>query len=156
MTAEPAAVDLLDATALAQEIEREEGRRRCVYLDSLGYSTIGVGRLVDGRRGGGLSDEEIDHLLANDIRRHALELEEHWPPFRALAATEPVRARALVNMAFQLGVQGLLAFQHSLGYIERRQWNQAADALLASKWAQQTPARARRIATQIATGIAPV
>jgi lysozyme len=54
--------------SLRRMLEDEEGRVPHAYPDSLGYWTIGVGRLIDRRKGGGLSDDEIDYLLANDIR----------------------------------------------------------------------------------------
>jgi lysozyme len=55
---------------LKQQLIREEGAESCAYQDSLGYWTIGVGRLIDSRKGGGLSNEEIDMLLENDIKRN--------------------------------------------------------------------------------------
>ena len=44
-------------------LRRDEGRVRHAYQDHLGYWTIGVGRLIDQRKGGGLSEDEIDYLL---------------------------------------------------------------------------------------------
>lgn len=142
----------LDLGALAAELEGDEGRRRSAYQDHLGYLTIGVGRLIDARRGGGLSDDEIDYLLRNDITRRAEELATRWPAFLAIAATEPVRARGILNMAFQLGVDGLLGFHNSIAYLERRQWREAAANLRLSLWAKQTPARAARVIGMIETG----
>ena len=59
---------------LAQMLEAEEGRKRSAYQDHLGYWTIGVGRLIDRRKGGGLSPDEIDYLLTNDIRAKSREV----------------------------------------------------------------------------------
>lgn len=148
-------VEALDLPAMRGELEHDEGRRKAAYADSLGYLTIGVGRLIDARRGGGLSDDEIDYLLDNDIRRKAAALATKWPAFLALLATEPVRARGILNMAFQLGVDGFLGFRNSIAYLERRQWQQAAANLRLSKWAQQTPERARRVIAMIETGQRP-
>lgn len=142
----------LDLVAMAAELEDDEGRRKSAYKDHLGYLTIGVGRLIDERRGGGLSDDEIDYLLRNDITRRAEELATRWPAFLAIAATEPVRARGILNMAFQLGVDGLLGFHNSIAYLERRQWREAAANLRLSLWAKQTPARAARVIGMIETG----
>ena len=55
---------------LKSQLLREEGAESCAYQDSLGFWTIGVGRLIDSRKGGGLSNEEIDFLLENDIKRN--------------------------------------------------------------------------------------
>ena len=49
---------------LAQLLEAREGRVAHAYIDSEGYTTIGVGRLIDKRKGGRLTDREIDYLLA--------------------------------------------------------------------------------------------
>jgi lysozyme len=56
---------------LIAELRRDEGVDRSAYQDHLGFWTIGVGRLIDRRKGGGLSDEEIDYLLQNDVKRFA-------------------------------------------------------------------------------------
>jgi lysozyme len=137
---------------MREELELEEGRVRHAYRDHLGYLTIGVGRLIDERRGGGLSNDEIDLLLDNDIRRKADELARRWPAFASIAETEPARARGILNMAFQLGVDGFLGFHHSIAYLERRQWSQAATCMRESLWARQTPARAMRVLWLIANG----
>lgn len=50
---------------LRAQLERDEGRSSTVYQDSLGYWTIGIGKLVDERKGGGLSADEIDYILSN-------------------------------------------------------------------------------------------
>ena len=134
---------------LLQQLRREEGVKRSVYLDSLGYWTIGVGRLVDARLGGGLSDDEIDILLANDIARCTSEVLAALPWVATL--DEPRRA-ALIGMAFQMGTSGLLVFGNTLAAIRDGRYDDAEARMLQSKWAQQTPARARRMARQIATG----
>jgi lysozyme len=142
----------LDLAAMREELELEEGRVHHAYKDSLGYLTIGVGRLIDERHGGGLTNDEIDLLLTNDIARHADELARRWPAFLAIAATEPVRARGILNMVFQLGVSGFLGFHNSVAYLERRQWSLAATCMRESLWAKQTPARAARVLWLIANG----
>lgn len=63
------------------------------------------------------------------------------------------RFGALVNMSFQLGVDGLLGFKNSLALMEEGKYTFAADNMLKSKWAEQTPGRAKRIAAQIRTGV---
>ena len=134
---------------LLQQLRREEGVKRSVYLDSLGYWTIGVGRLVDERKGGGLSDDEIDILLANDIARTTSEVLAALP---WVASLDEPRQAALIGMAFQMGTSGLLGFGNTLAAIRDGRYDDAEARMLQSKWAQQTPARARRMARQIATG----
>lgn len=112
--------------------------------------TIGIGRLIDIRRGGGISQEEAEYLLANDVRRVKSELSKSLPWFDEL---DEVRQGALTNAAFQLGTAGLLAFRKSLELIRQGKFTAAHNELLDSVWARQTPARAQRIAKQIQTGI---
>ena len=76
-----------------------------------------------------------------------------WPFWRMRAARlSAARQAVLVNMAFQLGTKGLLAFRVTLGSIEDGQYSEAALGMLDSTWAKQTPARAMRLATQMETG----
>ena len=133
---------------LKSQLLREEGAESCAYQDSLGYWTIGVGRLIDSRKGGGLSNEEIDYLLDNDIKAKTREvlLALPWMP----RLSEP-RQAVLIGMAFQMGLKGLLQFKRTLGSVEDGHYGEAALGMLDSTWAKQTPARAMRLATQMET-----
>jgi len=135
---------------MAEHLENEEGRVRHAYQDHLGYWTIGIGRLIDKRKGGRLTDAEIDFLLANDIREK-IEAIEDWPAWQAVK-DDPYRATALLSMAFQMGVEGLAGFKNSLRLVADRQWAAAASNMMESLWARQTPARAKRVTQMIATG----
>lgn len=134
---------------LKTQLLREEGAESCAYQDSLGYWTIGVGRLIDSRKGGGLSNDEIDFLLENDIKTKTREvlLALPWVP----RLSEP-RQAVLIGMAFQMGIGGLLKFKRTIGSIEDGQYTEAAAEMLDSAWARQTPARAHRMALQMETG----
>lgn len=134
---------------LLQQLRREEGSIPHAYQDHLGYWTIGVGRLIDQRKGGGLSPEEIDFLLANDVQRFTREVRQALPWFDEL---DEARQAVLIGMAFQMGAAGLLAFKTTLGHVRVGRYAEAATAMLASKWAQQTPSRAARMARQMETG----
>lgn len=134
---------------LLEQLRRDEGERLHAYPDHLGYLTIGVGRLIDQRRGGGISPDESAFLLGNDVARVTRELQQRLPWFRAL---DEVRRAALINMGFQLGAAGLMAFTRSLECVRDARYAEAETHLLNSAWAKQTPARARRVARQIATG----
>ena len=54
---------------LLNPIRKHEGFRSGAYCDTQGYLTIGYGRLIDARRGGGITDAEAEFLLAGDIPR---------------------------------------------------------------------------------------
>jgi lysozyme len=142
----------IDRSKLAADLKRDEGVVPYGYYDSLGYLTIGVGRLIDRRKGGRLSPEEIDLLLSNDLEQRILELHAAAP---WVATLDEVRQRALVNMAFQLGVAGFLGFETTLGFIREKKFNAAAVQMLKSRWARQTPERALRIAQMVDLGNDP-
>lgn len=59
----------MDRFKLAKSLKQEEGFKPHAYKDSLGYLTIGYGRMIDERLGGYLSEEEAGFLLENDIIR---------------------------------------------------------------------------------------
>lgn len=131
---------------LKSQLLREEGAESCAYQDSLGYWTIGVGRLIDSRKGGGLSNEEIDMLLENDIKRNYDAVLAALPWVEKLSDR---RQAVLIGMAFQMGLGGLLKFKRMLALAENGQYSEAAIEMLLSKWAQQTVKRAYRMALQM-------
>ena len=135
---------------IVDQLRRDEGESATCYLDHLGYQTIGIGRLIDKRRGGGLRPDEISYLLNNDIQDRREALKKALPFFDSLPSA---RQGVLINMAFQLGVAGLLEFKQTLKAVEEGRWADAAKAMLASKWATQTPARAARLAKQMETNL---
>lgn len=134
---------------LRAQITRDEGKVSHAYQDSLGYTTIGVGHLIDVRKGGSLPEFIIDTLLSHDIEKHQRELIAALPWFIEL---DPPRQGVLVNMAFNLGVAGLLKFANTLRSIREGAYSAAAVNMLESKWAQQVGIRAQRLATQMETG----
>lgn len=128
---------------LTEELVRDEGEVLHAYQDSEGYWTIGVGILIDPRRGGGITREESRYLLANRIAEKMAELDKALPWWRSLS---PNRQRVLLNMAFNLGLEGLLGFNNTLAAMKRGDYEAAALGMLRSKWHQQVGARARRLA----------
>jgi lysozyme len=128
---------------LRLQLLRHEGVKRSAYQDHLGYWTIGVGRLIDERKGGGLSLTEIEYLLDNDINRVIHDLETSLPGSLWFTLSGKQK-QALANMAFQLGVGGLLKFKKMLAALERGDLEEAEEEALNSRWAEQTPNRLER------------
>lgn len=127
---------------LKSDLRKDEGVRPWAYQDSLGFWTIGVGRLIDHRKGGRLSDEEIDYLLQNDIQNCLLDIQsESW----YLACETDDQKRALLNLRFQLGSYGLRTFKVFLDLMTQKKWDQAAADLSTTKWSHQVPERSARI-----------
>jgi len=135
---------------LSDQLRIHEGVRKHVYLCSAGYETIGVGRNI-AESGLGLSDDEIDYLLENDIQRCYRELLV-FPWFIDL---EPVRQDAMVNLCFNLGITTLKKFSNALASMEAGAYSDAAEHFLDSRWASQVGNRAQEVAHMIRTGEYP-
>ena len=132
--------------SLADRIARHEGYRQFVYSDSLGHPTVGFGRALDTR---GITRQEASVLLENDIAAFTAEVRAALPWIVSLDET---RFGVLVEMAFQLGTDGLLKFHMMLGCMTRGDWAGAAIQMLASEWAKQTPERAQELAQIVRSG----
>lgn len=63
-----------------------------------------------------------------------------------------MRQAVLLNVAYNLGLNGLLAFKHMLGYLANGDYTSAVAELLNSKAARQLPTRYGRLATQMRLG----
>jgi len=141
--------DAAEASLIARvraDLECDEGRVPHAYQDHLGFWTIGVGHLIDQRKGGRLPGHIIDALLAWDVRQVMVELDRTRPWWRELH--ENARA-ALIEMGFQLGVPGLLAFRRMWDALAVRDYAAAEAQALDSKWGKaDTPARAARVAAK--------
>lgn len=134
------------STMLREQLQRDEGCRLHVYEDSRGIPTIGYGRNLRDR---GISQAEANMLLDHDITAVTGDVLGQIP---CAARLDEVRRATLVNMAFNLGINGLLGFRQLLAAVEAEQWDAASAAMLDSKWARQVGVRAQRLARQMATG----
>lgn len=134
---------------IAPHLRREEGFRSYAYKDHLGFWTIGFGRLIDHRKGGGITWEEGDYLLSNDITSREVALAHAIPWYNDL---DPVRQAVLLSMAYQMGIDGLLGFKNTLARVSSGDYAGAAEGMLHSRWALQTPARADRLSHAMRTG----
>jgi len=137
-------------TSLNEQLRRDEGEVLSAYPDSLGYLTIGVGRLIDKRRNGGITPDESAYLLNNDIQRKTKEVFGMFPWVEQL---DSVRLAVLINMAFQLGTDGLAGFKNTMSLVQGGNYDKAAENMILSKWHSQTPERCERLAKQMRTGV---
>ena len=131
------------------QLRRDEGVIRHAYQDSEGYWTIGCGRLIDKRLGGGLRDDEIDYLLTNDVAEAEKVAKRLFTSFDRIS---DARKAALINLSFNLGMNRLAGFVRFKEALEAQAWEQAAAELMDSKWATQVGDRAKRIAKAIKEG----
>ncbi len=133
-------------------VKADEGCRLDAYRDTLGVWTIGYGHahVEPGTR---WTQAQADAQLTADLKWRIDHLDQVLPWWRTLCLA---RRCVLLNMAFQLGMRGLLGFGHALEAIRQRRFSAAASLLLQSKWASQTPARAQRMASILSSGALPI
>jgi lysozyme len=131
---------------LIEELKRDEGVVLTLYKCSAGKNTIGVGRNVDDR---GITEDESDYLLSNDIDLCVKELEGTFPWFQTLSDT---RQRVMVNMCFNLGLSRLMGFRKFLAAMEAGEWETAGVEMLDSKWARQVGPRSTRLRDLVLEG----
>jgi|VirMetMinimDraft_7_1064189.scaffolds.fasta_scaffold156831_2 lysozyme len=134
---------------LLETLKRHEGLKYHVYKDSLGYETIGVGRCIRKNVGLGLSHDEVDYLLMNDVQRCIEELDANFEWFREL---NTIRKEAMINMCFNLGITRLKKFKNALAAMAEEDYNSAAFHFMDSRWATQVGLRALEVTQMIATG----
>lgn len=133
---------------LVRQLRRHEGVRSHAYKCSADMITVGVGRNIDPNGGIGLSDDEIDYLLKNDIERCRQELSTlSW-----FADLDPVRQDALINLCFNLGFTRLLGFKNAMSAMAVGDYDTAADEFLDSRWAIQVGMRAIEVTDMIRSG----
>ena len=117
------------------------------YKDHLGYSTIGYGRLIDQRRGGGITEDEALHLLHNDITDITNRLDRAFPWW----TSQPVAVQNfIVELCYQLGVSGFSKFKKAIAHLQTSNIEGAKKDSLDSRWAkEQTPSRASRMVARL-------
>jgi lysozyme len=118
---------------LVNRIIIHEGKSKSAYQDSLGYWTIGIGRLCDKRFNAGLSDDEMIYLLNNDIANAKQEM-SHFSWFNKL---NDVRQGVLIELNFNIGLSHLLEFKTMINYLILSDYKNAALAMLKSLWAKE-------------------
>lgn len=152
---------------LISQLKRHEGlgkvvgQRTYVYRCTAGALTVGYGHNLDanpltaaereitGWNGSSITLKGAELLLQADAELVERQVLTRLPWASKLS---PVRLGVLVNMAFQMGVGGLLKFKITLGLIRAGQYRAASAAMLRSAWARQTPSRGRELAAQMRAG----
>lgn len=136
----------MNTDMLLSDLKRDEGLVLKPYRDTVGKLTIGIGRNLDDV---GITENEALYLAKNDIFKVTSALDVALPWWRTMS--EP-RQRALCNMAFNLGVKGLMGFRKALAALQDGDYAKAADEFLDSAWRKQVGDRAVRITDMIRGG----
>lgn len=136
---------------LVAQLKRHEGVKSHAYKCTANMITVGVGRNIDENGGIGLSDDEINYLLENDIKRCKQELISlSW-----FTDLDSVRQDALVNLCFNLGLTRLMGFKNAMAAMAEGNYERAADEFYDSRWAKQVKSRADEVCEMVRTGRYP-
>ena len=130
---------------IKEDIERHEGNVPYVYLDHLGYKTMGIGHLIRQSEpeyllkvGQGVSKEAIDEYFENDLR---IAIDDARRIFGDLNEHPQDVIRVLVNMSFNLGYPRLNKFVKMKQAIAQKNYLKAADEMKDSRWYTQVGRR---------------
>ena len=124
---------------LLEKIKHHEGFVEHVYDDSLGIPTIGYGFAIKDLV---LEEDLCDEILLRKLRILGRSVMGKFPFFDSLPSDCKT---VLMEMCYQLGVTGVSKFKKALKAMDDGDWEKAADEMLDSKWAKQTPNRAKEM-----------
>ena len=134
---------------IIEMLRKHEGVETHAYKCTADKTTIGVGRNIDPNGGIGLSNDEIDYLLANDVERVDAELFQVFSWYDDL---DDPRKDAIMDMCFNMGLPRLMQFKKALGAMSAKNYDSAAVEFLDSRWAKQVGQRAISITDIIRSG----
>ena len=139
----------MDLEKLREELEIDEGCKYEIYLDHLGYPTFGIGHLVvehdaeyGWEVGTSIDTVRVHETFESDIETVLSDCTQLYKDFEDL----PEEAqRVIANMMFNMGYTRLSKFKGMKRGVDARDWNQAADEMVDSRWYYQVPNRAERL-----------
>ena len=150
---------MVDNNRLIALISNHEGVKLKVYDDYtgkelksgdvlVGHPTIGVGRNV-AKNGLGITQEEAEYLLLNDINRVKEEI-KNFP----IEHLNEVRTAVIIDMAFNMGISRFNAnkFPKFFAALKNADWKSATEEMLDSNWARQTKRRSARLSKMMLLG----
>jgi lysozyme len=129
-------------------VKKNEGLRLEPYKCSEGFLTIGYGRNLQ-RSGGGITQQEAEYLLENDVAMAEAMCEREFEWWDSLTIA---RQAVLIDMVINLGISGLLGFKNMLAAIKARSWQIAGEHLVDSLYAKQVGERAQVNKRMLVTG----
>ena len=132
---------------LKDRIKEHEGFRNTIYKDSLGFATIGYGHLVK-KDDPFVEGHTYSQKLLNDY--FELDFTNAVVGAERLLGNQAMNYKAkcvIIEMVFQLGMTGVSKFKNTLKAVKEEDWDTAADEMLDSVWAEQTPERANELSS---------
>ena len=140
---------IMNIDTLRKELEIDEGVKHEIYLDHLGLPTFGIGHLITKSDeeygedvGTPVSDDRVKECFESDVKQVIKDCQILYDDFNDL----PEEAQLIIaNMMFNMGRPRLSKFKGMKRGVDARDWNQAADEMVDSRWYKQVTNRANRL-----------
>ena len=140
---------IMNIDTLRKELEIDEGVKHEIYLDHLGLPTFGIGHLITKSDeeygedvGTPVSDDRVKECFESDVKQVIKDCQILYNDFNDL----PEEAQLIIaNMMFNMGRPRLSKFKGMKRGVDARDWNQAADEMVDSRWYKQVTNRANRL-----------
>ena len=125
----------------------EEGFMSKPYLCSEGFVTVGLGTKL--HRSKGMNPEDfpirVSRRMAEEWLSTEVDIKHNKLSYKiTYGGLDHDRRAIILSMAYQMGTSGVLGFKNMWNYISNGAYHLAAEEMLDSKWARQTPERAER------------
>tara|TARA_R100000734_G_C3309812_1_gene100518 strand:- start:231 stop:638 length:408 start_codon:yes stop_codon:yes gene_type:complete len=128
---------------LIEQIKQSEGFRPTVYQCTEGYDTIGYGFAIKDLV---LGEDICEIILERKIAELKLRIQQKFPFYEDM----PEQAQDIVvEMCYQMGISGFSRFKKTIDHLMRKDYKAASVEMLDSRWAKQTPNRAKKLSNQM-------
>ena len=138
----------MDYNDLKERIKKHEGFVNKIYKDSLGFATIGYGHLVTKEdsyeEGVEYTEEELSKQFDSDFTRAGLNAEMLLKD-NEISTIQWDAKCVLIEMVFQLGIGGVGKFKKMWAALQKEDNGEASFQMMDSRWATQTPSRAKSL-----------
>jgi lysozyme len=128
---------------LIDSIKQHEGYVGVVYKDSLGIDTIGYGFAIKDLE---LDVDICDIILERKLKNlnDRIKIKFDWYKYMP-----PEIQNIVTEMCYQLGVTGFSKFRKTISYLQNKEFKNASIEMLDSRWAKQTPNRAKALSERV-------
>ena len=128
---------------------KHEAEVNHAYQDSEGYWTIGVGHLIDERKGGKISHKISMLILDDDVAEAIGQCDRAFDWFDELDETRKI---VILNMVFNLGINGFKKFKKTIQHVDNENYEEASREMLDSAWRVQVGNRALELSEMMKNG----
>ena len=125
--------------SLIDNIKKSEGFRSTVYKCTAGHDTIGYGFAIKDLV---LTEHIATRILNAKLVELKLRVQQKFPFISDLP--DEVQ-NVVIEMCYQMGVSGFSKFKKTISLLESKEFLSASKEMLDSRWAKQTPNRAKKL-----------